>query len=286
MKAALFIWINLAVIFSFLLAGIGLENHQADNTTQEISIYLPMVSNYPPGMAFIPAGDFWMGCTMQPCNFGNIPYHNIYLNDYFIDNYEVTNAQYAKCVADGGCMVPGAFFSHSRTSYYDNPAYANYPVIHITWDEAVDYCQWSGKRLPTEAEWEKAAQGGQNTNFYPFPWGDETPVCDPGAANGAQYDDCSPDDTVQIGSFGPNNFGLYDMAGNAWEWVNDWYDLSYYGISPYYNPQGPESGTDKVIRGGSWNYNWSGLLVFDRNIREPTDPLGWHDVGFRCVFSP
>ena len=159
-------------------------------------------------------------------------------------------------------------------------------MVLITWQKAQDYCAWQGKRLPTEAEWEKAAQGDLDPSDNRYPWGDEAPVCDLGAPNGAQSSDCLPAGSVDIGSFGPSSIGLFDMAGNAWEWVSDWYDLSYYSNSPYYNPQGPETGTDKVVRGGSWNYMTLGLRVYDRNFGDPNTALGNHDAGFRCVLIP
>lgn len=286
MKLTLNHRLNLVLVLSFLLPGIGLGQIPPERSVQAMNIYLPIVMNQPLGMAYVSAGEFMMGCTQNLCFFGSGYVHNIYLNAYFIDIYEITNAQYAECVVDGACTPPGAFGSHTRSSYYDNPTYANYPVIHINWEDAQNYCLWAGKRLPTEAEWEKAAQGGRNTSIDIFPWGDDEPVCTPGEPNGAHYDTCSPADTIQIGSFGPNNYGLYDMAGNVWEFVYDWYDLSYYSNSPYYNPQGPDSGTYKVIRGGSWNYNWTGLRVYDRNFRDPNTAIGNHDVGFRCVYSP
>jgi formylglycine-generating enzyme required for sulfatase activity len=286
MNTLLSYWPYIMLTLSLAISGFGWKNTLPNRSKQSTIIYLPIVLNRPEGMAYVSEGEFWMGCQGGDCNFGSGAVHNVYLSGYYIDEYEITNAQYANCVSVGACQPPGANGSHTRPSYYDNPMYANYPVFHITWDDAFDYCVWLGKRLPTEAEWEKAAQGGLEPSLNPYPWGDDAPVCDLGAPNGAHSSDCTPADSVEVGSFGPNNLGLYDMAGNVWEWVYDWYNLSYYSNSPYYNPQGPENGTDKVIRGGSWNYNILGLRVYDRNFREPTDVLGWHDVGFRCVLSP
>ncbi len=281
-------WVNIILAISFLIPGVSWSHATAKTTIESTTTYVPMVMNQPQGMVFIAEGEFWMGCPWAhgDCNFGSSLVHTVWLSAYFIDRYETTNAEYAKCVAAGACQPPAAFSSHSRASYYDNPSYANYPVFHITWDDSQDYCVWQGKRLPTEAEWEKAAQGVLNPSDNRYPWGDEAPVCDLGASNGAHSSDCSPADSVEVGSFGPSSIGLFDMAGNVYEWVYDWYDLSYYSNSPYYNPQGPETGTDKVIRGGSWNYMTLGLRVYDRNFSDPNTALGNHDAGFRCVLIP
>ena len=280
-------WLYLTLALSFLFPWMSAGSALADQSNQGNTVYIPILMSHSLEMVFISAGEFWMGCHAGPCFLGSDFLHAVYLSDYFIDRYEITNAQYAGCVSAGYCAEPAATGSHTRLSYYDDPTYAEYPVFHIAWTDAQDYCQWIGKRLPTEAEWEKAAQGGNLLKEYTYPWGNEAPVCAIGAPNGAHYSDCSPADSLQVGSFRPSILGLYDMAGNVWEWVSDWYDLSYYGNSPYYNPEGPENGTDKVIRGGSWNYmSIGGLRTFDRNFRDPNTALGNHDVGFRCVLIP
>ena len=213
------------------------------------------------------------------------PVHEVYLDDFYIDVYEVTNARYTECVDTGDCDPPSSSESYSRDSYYGDPDYDDYPVIYVSWHDAQTYCQWRAARLPTEAEWEKAARGGLQGKSYP--WGDENPLCEHGVENGAKFDDddrCNDTDTEPVGGFSPNGYGLYDMAGNIWEWVGDWYDAYYYGSSSSDNPQSPHSGVYRVLRGGSWLSNPSGLRAAHR-LRNVPNGRGY-SLGFRCARSP
>ena len=245
-------------------------------------------------MAIIPAGLFQIGSDNDryPAD-DEKPIHTVTLDAFTIDVYEVTNARYAQCVADGQCQPPDHRFSStsggSNYSYYGTPQYADNPVIHVSWYDAKAYCAWVGKRLPTEAEWEKAARGGLAGKLYP--WGNELSVCTPGASNGAQTGACTPKDTVAVGTFAPNGYGLFDMTGNVAEWVNDWYQSDYYSISPGSNPLGPDTGTTKVQRGGGWDnsasrYNDIALRVAARGgyYHAPADSSG--EAGFRCAAPP
>jgi formylglycine-generating enzyme required for sulfatase activity len=217
-------------------------------------------------MVCVPAGEFIMGSDEGAGD--EQPMHTVHLDAFYIDETEVTNAQYQKCVEAGGCDPP------VKTTFYDHHAdYAQHPVVYVSWSDADAYCRWAGKRLPTEAEWEKACRG---TDGRTYPWG-EGIDCDH-----AQYGGCGGG-TVPVGSKpkGASPYGALDMVGNVWEWVADWYDPGYYSQSPGRNPPGPDSGTAKVLRGGSLHGNQR----FTRcAYRVGGNPRYWYFyVGFRCA---
>ena len=238
----------------------------------------------PGDMVTVPAGDFQMGCSPNDtnCDSDESPLHTVYLDAYDIDKYEVTNARYKACVDGGGCSAPYSSSSYTRSSYYGNAAYDSYPVIYVDWNQAAAFCAWDGgKRLPTEAEWEKAARGGSDTHIYP--WGDEPPDCTLGNFYINGY---CVGDTSQVGSYpsGASPYGALDMAGNVWEWVSDWYQSDYYGSqASWSNPSGPTSGSYRVLRGGAWGDDWRDFRVSVRGGVNPTARSG--DIGFRCARS-
>jgi formylglycine-generating enzyme required for sulfatase activity len=208
-------------------------------------------------MRLVPAGEFTMGS--EDGEEDERPVHQVYLDAFYMDVYEVTNASFAACVKDGGCYAPQNTSSHTRPDYYGNPEFDQYPVIYMSGYKAEEYCTWRGARLPTEAEWEKAARG---VNGFTYPWGntmDGTKLnsCDkncPFSWSDQTMDD-GYEDTAPVGSYesGRSPYGMYDMAGNVWEWVADGYDAAYYQTSPLSNPLGPELGDHRALRGGSWS---------------------------------
>ena len=235
-------------------------------------------------MILVPAGPFEMGS--EDGNIREKPVHTVRLDDFYIDQYEVTNAHYAVCVVEGVCDPPLDNSSSTRRSYYGNAKFADYPVIYVTWDAARSYCEWRGARLPTEAEWEKAARGGIKGANYP--WGNTfvgtiANYCDINCENDwrdQNFDDGYAD-TAPIGTYPPNGFEQYDMAGNVEEWTADWYDFEYYSNSPESSPTGPDNGVRRVSRGGSRIHSGSDLRVY---IRGHHDPFGTYNaIGFRCV---
>jgi serine/threonine-protein kinase len=226
-------------------------------------------------MHLVPAGEFTMGSDTDsdPRNQA----HTVYLDAFYMDVYEVTNAHYAACVAAGACQPPHETKADFRDSYYGNPEFDHYPVIYIDWAMAKTYCEWREARLPTEAEWEKAARG---TDGRTYPWG-EGISCEQANYDGdpeiASY---CVGEISQVGSYeaGQSPYGLYDMAGNVFEWTS-----SKPNEYPYNAADGREDLTrgDRVIRGGSWNEDENDLQVFYRSWIGPE--YSESEIGIRCA---
>jgi formylglycine-generating enzyme required for sulfatase activity len=248
---------------------------------KESAFYLPLIFRPVRSvgeMVPVPAGEALMGCSGPAgaaCPLDEGPQHTVWLESYWIDKHEVSNGEYSACVAAGSCTPPHFPYSRTRPSYYGNPQYASYPVIFVDWYQAAAYCTWAGKRLPTEAEWEKAARGPSG---WLYPWGDGPAGCEV-----ANLDFCTGD-TSEAGSYpeGASSYGAMDMAGNVWEWVADWYQPWYYVRTPPENPAGPDIGTHKLIRGGSW---FHGAGPARSSYRFEIEPGRWasYGLGFRCA---
>jgi iron(II)-dependent oxidoreductase len=218
-------------------------------------------------MALIAGGEFLMGAD---ADVDDNPTHKVYVDSFYMDKFEVTNEQYQKFCEATGRKLPELW---GMKAFRCGPEFPDHPVVGVSWQDAIAYAKWRGKRLPTEAEWEYAARGGRVGDD--FPHGTDP---DPAKMN------CNLSEhqgTLAVGSFPQNGFGLYDMAGNVFEWVADRYGADYYGSSPYRNPTGPEKGRFRVIRGGSWHSGTYCNRVCYRNALPPN----WVDmaVGFRCA---
>ena len=227
-------------------------------------------------MMFVPEGEFLMG---SEDGFGDeSPQHRVYLDAYWIDQTEVTNVVYKQCVNNGACDLIGSSYGDI---YNNGNDYSNYPVVNVSWYDANAYCQWVGRRLPTEAEWEKAARGDDGRTY---PWGENI------SCSQANYWDCNEFlNTSPVGYYGDvgaSPYGAYDMAGNVWEWVADWYDKDYYDNSPVENPFNTNESGVRVLRGGSWFNDGLAARSVDRrtSVRLLTI-YRLHQIGFRCAIS-
>jgi serine/threonine-protein kinase len=220
-------------------------------------------------LLYVPAGLFTMGTDGGNAN--EKPAHTVTLDAFWIDRTEVTNGMYAQCVRAGKCQAPQALSSVTHADYYANALYADYPVIHVDWNQASAYCEWAGRRLPTEAEWEKAARG---TDGRTYPWSDKEP-------NRSLANYATPD-TTQVGKYlaGASPYGALDMAGNVWEWTAGWYDV-YPGGNKAASPDFGEK--YRVLRGGAWSLVGSSLRSANRLRYDPA--TSGVSIGFRCLLS-
>jgi formylglycine-generating enzyme required for sulfatase activity len=230
-------------------------------------------------MKSIPPGCLNMGDTFHEGDTDELPVHSVCFSaPFYLDKHEVTNAEYKACVDASACAPPSNTSSATHSSYYGNPVYNNYPVIYVNWSKASTYCAWAGKRLPTEAEWEYAGRAGVQGNR--FVWGNDY-------SNYWKYDNLGATDTSEVCLVNANvnsvHDGLCNQSGNVSEWVNDWYQYTYYAISPTYDPPGPAWALRHVIRGGNWygGANWKYARLADRS--EVDSAYSGSSIGFRCA---
>ncbi len=284
------------VLLSLLLTGcLGTEdqiaqelspaNQSADEIQDPVTVGISKIREQD-GMTvfFVPSSDFNMGASDldQQAGENELPVHQVHLDDYWIDETEITNRQYNICVEAGICAT---------SKYFTNEIYngEHYPVVGVAWQDALDYCTWTGGRLPTEAEWEYAAKGIENLIY---PWGNEYDgnllnACDENCSESwADQDlDDGYEKSAPVGSFpaGASWVGALDLAGNVWEWVEDW--CGEYEEGPLDNPAGPDDGNCKIIRGGAWASPPAGLRTTYRiiNTSEINPDIRHPNIGFRCV---
>jgi len=303
-RRSLLPWIIVGTILAVAVAAVLLRGgnpltllSQAESTTPA-NTQLPAESTRVSpidGMVqvYIPPGSFLMGSDL---GVNERPVHMVELEGFWMDEHEVTNAQYAAFLNDPENQEEGHKpwlntddesipLTLTGETWEPETYYEDRPVVDVTWYGARAYCEWAGRRLPTEAEWEKAARGGLKGKNYP--WGDQNPVCQANLENGARFDDdldCNNRGTAKVKSYSPNNYGLYDMAGNVWEWVNDRYFAYYYNISPEAQPPGPTIGLSRVLRGGGWFTDAYYARTAYRNWERPENSV--NVIGFRCAASP
>jgi formylglycine-generating enzyme required for sulfatase activity len=255
-----------------------------------------------PNLARIPAGDFLMGAADAEDD--ERPVHRVFVSEFFIGRFPVTQDEYARFVRATGHPAPAirelplitaggrdALFRELATPYVwsgDQPpaGHGSHPVVLVSYDDAAAYCAWLSSelrrtaRLPTEAEWERAARAGADGQRYP--WGNEI-----NASRGNYLTDFATKrqrGTRPTGTYPPNSYGLYDVIGNVWEWVSDWYSSDYYGMGDVRDPRGPESGTMRIMRGGSWVNDDVAMLRCAYRHKVPPDTYAY-SVGFRIVCS-
>jgi formylglycine-generating enzyme required for sulfatase activity len=246
-------------------------NKQLVAAQQEELLKLAQRGIHPPdGMVLVPAGEFLMGAEDGLPDAR--PMHRTYLSSFWIDKYEVTNAQYRQCVASGVCLPP------KDRQAFDDPQHVRHPITNVTWVQARTYCHWIGRRLPTEAEWEKAARG---TDGRRYPWGNSEELLRSRLKERNLRSGSNEVDPVGSLPESASPYGVFDMVGNVWEWVKDWYAEDFYTAAPSRDPQGPLRGSFRVLRGGDWSQS---LLELRASYRGWDEMTYWGPtLGFRCA---
>lgn len=295
----LFVGIILMLVF-VLISQVRITQKVEAKGAGENDIFLPIIMKpYDPpkltNMVHIPAGEFQMGCDAvnpnnEECRSDEIPLHAVYLDAYNIGKYETTNEEFVQflnwkgnnnCNGHDCVDIYGSRIHFRNNVFVVDDGFGDYPAYKLSWYAADEYCKASGGRLPTEAEWEKAARSSNDTRM--FPWGNQMPNC-----TYANFNQCLYGPTT-VGSYpaGASPYGVMDLSGNVSEWVNDIYDNRYYYSSPYSNPTGPLPGVNpveyRVFRGGNYVYDWMGVRIPFRSNTLPDYNLS--EIGFRCVSS-
>lgn len=266
--------------FCLFVIGSGAED-KPDTSIPEAGKEYKLDGTKGGAMLYVPAGEFMMGCNVavdKECQYDEKPYHKVDLDAFYIDKYEVTVDQYKACVNAKAC-------TDKQVTTFDNCNYnksdrGDHPMNCVDWNQSKAYCEYAGKRLPTEAEWEKAARGDDGRKA---PWGNETASCERAVVyeHGSR---CGKNSTWPVGSkpSGASPYGAMDMAGNAWEWVSDWYSINYYrNNTNNNNPKGPAIGKSRVFRGGSWFYDPDTNRPSSRSHSAPG--VRYDLLGFRCA---
>jgi len=222
-------------------------------------------------MDAVPEGVLHQGSLGDEGEEDETPAGDVYVPAFYLDRYEVTNVQYDECVQAGVCR-PAAELDRTR---FGGP---RQPVVGVSWYDAATFCRWAGKRLPTEAEWERAARGDTRRTY---PWGDEPPRCDQ-----AILTQCDRYGPAEVGGRpdGAGPYGTQDLSGNVWEWVRDWYAPRYYPTGRDGDPIGPPAGRQRVLRGGSWHFGPEYARAANRHRDDPAERAPWY--GFRCAYRP
>ncbi len=253
----------------------------ADDQPSQV-LNAPLIGKDGAPMVVVPAGEFPMGVPPGDRDGGRdeYPRHEVVLDTFYMDQFEVTNGRYLEFVKATGHRIPQNPANPTRNLWQGDTiteSLVDRPVVNVDWYDAAAYCEWAGKRLPTEAEWEKTAKG---TTDRRFPWGNVEPT-----AKHLNYNQrwIGEKTLMPVGSYeaGKSPFGAYDITGNVWEWVKDWYDARYYEKSPAKNPQGPDTGTMKVIRGAGWQNETPAVRIFTRVNSDPK--VRNESTGFRCA---
>ncbi len=261
------------ILIVAMMSGCGSGHHGITDTGGDTN---PTVGS----SSLVPAGEFSMGSSMGLFDTAESPLHTVELDSFYIQVYEVTNEQYADFLSDPSIDGVAHYYALMDIDQYGEayqPALGlnKYPVRYVTWDDAVAYAEWIGGWLPTEAQWEKASRGPNDTRI--FPWGDtiSAGLCNFSNSLGGLW---------EVGkSSGTSYYGCYDIVGNVWEWVADWYDDNYYNQSPSYEPTGPLTGEYRVLRGGSYLDNEYSVRCAKRSFSEPGERYA--EVGFRCAMA-